>query len=241
MANPDFLTAAQLAKLAKKAGMKPDTALGWEARARQRRWHELGKGVCRIVRGKPAYHVSVLSGKMRRLVKRSNPDMEAAKGQRVLDMQAARQAILAAMDARAMKAGRSWRETALEFVAAVETAAKSRCSPQMRQIKEFDLPYTILREAKEWTAKGKPWTVSRATLYQWQKDAAGAQPISPKSTGAAGSVEKGFRAASDFIWNSPDTVLDLLIAMDEARFVDILRRRGYHVERVQSGPVQCQS
>lgn len=237
MNNADFLTIQQIAKLAKEAGMKTITVAAWKARAKQGKW------VRHVIDGKPAYHVSVLSGNMRRLVKRANPDMELLKLQRAQDMQAARKAVLAAIEARMQDAGLSWREAALEFVAAVEAATKLSSAASVRQIKGFDLPYTILREAKEWTAKGKDWSISLRQLYNWRQDDEGPnnRPPNSQKTGSAGSFEKGFRAAAAFIWASPDAVLECLVMLDEARFADILRRRGYRVERVQSEPVQSRS
>lgn len=171
------------------------------------------------------------------------PDIAAMiKARRALDMQAARSTILSVFETRAEAAGRSWREAAQELIAAVDAASCGTIPAQHREIVEFALPCTILREAKGWGPKDGAWSVSLRLLYTWKGNAAGREtPPRAFTTGATGSFEEGFRAASAFLCSSPDVVLEFLVGSDEARFVEIMKRCGYQVERVQSGPVQSGS
>lgn len=237
----DFLTIRQIAAIAKQAGMQHNTMKAWKEKAKQQRWHELGENIYRVIDGEPAYHVSVLSERLRKLVRPPKPDAEAMKVRRTQDMLVARQTILTAIEMRAEAAGKSWREAAQEFVAAVDAESRRGIPVHVRYIAGFDQPYSIIREARGWVLKGGVWCVSLRLLYTWKSNELGGRDTSAKSatTGAAGSLEKGFRAASEFLWSSSDVVLEYLIATDEARFVEILRRRGYQVERVRSGPVLC--
>ena len=239
----EFLTIQEITALAKRAGLQSDTMKAWRIQAKRQPWNELGEGVYRIIDGKPAYHVSVLSERLRRFVRPPKPDANAMKIRRGQDMQAARKEVLTAIDVRAEAAGKSWREVALEFIAALDEAAHRRAPPHARAIVGFNLPYTVMREAKGWVSKGGSWRVSLASLYEWRNHSSKQTTTrsEPATTGAAGSFEKGFRAASEFIWSSPDVVLEHLVASDEARFVEIMRRRGYQIERVQSEPVQSGS
>ena len=238
----DFLTIREIAALAKRAGMASDTMKAWRLQAKRQRWQDMGPGIYRVIDGKPAYHVSVLSQRLRKLVGPPKPDIAAMKARRAQDMQAARSTILTAIETRADAAGRSWRDAAQEFIAAVDATSRRTIPAQHREIDGFALPYTILREAKGWVPKDGAWSVSLRQLYTWKGNAAGQAPLpQPATTGATGSFEKGFRAASTFLWSSPDVVLEYLVGSDEARFVEIMKRRGYQVERVQSGPVQSGS
>lgn len=239
----EFLTIKEITALAKLAGMQSDTMKAWRMRAERQRWKEMGPGIYRVIHGKPAYHVSVLPERLRKFVRPPKPDAEAMKARRAQDMLVARQAILMAIGARAEASGTSWREAAQAFIAAVDVQSCRKIAICARNIDGFALPYSILREAKGWVPKRGAWRVSRATLYEWKTAVSGgdANPIKPATTGAVGTLEKGFRAASEFLWSSPDAVLEFLIARDEARFVEIMRRRGYQVERVQTEPVQSGS
>ena len=239
----EFLTIREITALAKQAGQKSDTMKEWKMQARRRGWKTMGPGVYRVVDGEPVYHVSVLGERLRKLVRPPKPDAEAMKIRRAQDMLAARQIILTAIEARAESAGRSWREAAQEFVATVDAESQCKVPVCARHIAGFDLPYTIIREAKGWVPKDGVWRVSLRLLYTWRSASLGGNSAQakPATTGAAGSLEKGFRAAAEFLWSSPDVVLELMVARDEARFVEIMRRRGYQVERVQTGPVQSGS
>lgn len=236
----DFLTIRQIAAIAKQAGMQSATMKAWRERAKRQRWHDLGENIYRIIDGEPAYHVSVLSNRMRRFVRPPKPEAKAMKTQRALDMRAARGKVLAAIDARAQDTGRSWREAALEFVAAVDKIAQREMAPAQTEIPGFHLAYSVLREAKEWTATGIGWAISRDSLYRWRKEASGKSGCKPaaRSTGSRGSFEKGFAAAREFLWSSPDVCVDALIGSVEGRIIDGLRRRGYRVERVLSEPLE---
>lgn len=225
----DFLTIRQIAAIAKQAGMQNDTMKAWKKKAKRQGWHELGENIYRIIDGEPAYHVSVLSDRMRRFVRPPEPDAKAMRAQRALDMRAARGKILAAIDARAQDTDRSWREAALEFVAAVAHIAGRKMVPSDTTIPGFALPYAVLREAKD-----RGWSISRDSLYRWRREASGKPDMRPatKTIGSRGSLEKGFASARGYLWSAPDVCIDFLTASVEGRIIASLRRRGYRIERV---------
>lgn len=242
MTEETFLTIRQITDMAKRGNQKPRTMAGWRRIAKEKRWDSFGENICRTVDGERHYNVRLLPRAMRRLFAPPKPDVKAILEQRANDIRNARSVIVSALENYAEANGGSMRTAILAFVGAVDETSRRQLPASILRIEEFDLPYTILREAKEWCKPGERWVVSRDTIYRWVREARVTTdtPKTVSRSGAQNGIEEGIRRTGHFLRTAPDAVLAAFVTMEEPRIVEILRERGYTVERVLSEPVLSQ-
>lgn len=223
-----FLTVREIADLAKSVGFKIRTMRGWEREARRLCWDGYGPNCFRDIGGERAYHMMLLPRALRKALAPPKPDMKALVSKRAEACARARQRILTRLDEYQTAHGLSRKAAALAFVGAVKVASLKKTNPAHTRIEGFDLPYTVIRDAKGWVGKGKPWLVSPRTLYQWIADARsdGCAVRVPRMAGDKETI-KDLLTIARFCNDAPDEMLDVVASLFGPRFLAAMRRQGY--------------
>lgn len=144
----------------------------------------------------------------------------------------ARQVILSRLDDYQVAHGLSRNATVAALVEAVQAASKSRLPPHIVTIEGFDLPYTIVRDAKAWNARGGKWKLARATIYEWISAASAKQSSSITAVMPRAKLESAnyqdFAATMRFLEQASDPVLDLVVLSNMRRLTAAMKRVQSH-------------
>ncbi|WP_413851671.1 hypothetical protein [Albidovulum sp.] len=225
-----FLTIREIAALSKLTGFRIRTMAGWEREARRQRWDSSGPDCFRGTGAQRAYHMMLLPRALRKALAPPKPDMKAVAAKRREACARARREILTRLEEYQATHGLSRKAAVLAFAGAVKDASRKRMNPLLVQIEGFDLPCTIIRDARGWAGKGKPWLVSPRTLYHWIADANadGALATNPRRAGGRKDSNE-LQATIRFLCDAPDEYLNVVVSLTGPRLLEAMRRRGYPV------------
>lgn len=251
MADSSHLMLRQIADLAKRENSDPRnkrpgprTLASWRCHARDRGWDSYGPRNCRMIDGEMAFHVRLLPNELRKLrAATTPPDLttKAILAERTKIAVQARLRIIEAIEAYSRMHWLSRGDAVLAFVEAVVLASKRKGPREHGQIDGFDLPYTIIMDARSPSRSERSWTVSRSIIYNWNNDPPDRskrkdKPPTVHLGSELGKRGREFERVMRFIGDAADHTPRVLVERQEPRFVDALRELGYRVEAVEPAP-----
>lgn len=154
----------------------------------------------------------------------------------------AKQAILARLEQYRADRHLSYTAAVQAFVEAVKAASQStlaKSHPQHVEITDFELPYSIIRDAKGRNNKDGLWQIGRSTVYDWKSrfNTVDATSPRPRVKAPKGQLTE-FNATCRFMASAPEHLLDMFAELYGPQLASALRRAGWSV---QIEPVQRQS
>lgn len=248
MQDNQFLTVDEIADLSTKAmlprGSKvPRTARGWKSYIKREGWDFKWGRLSHMREGNMVYHISLLPEQLRIALPPPKLDPIEFSKQREKRRKEARKIILNAIANHRTAHRLSQNAAVASFVKAVDYTCKAarKRSPVHIEIKEFDLPYTIIPTAKGWMNVKGPWRVSRRTIYDWMAASRKGECINDpthirkvkhveESGFELSHVERHVMKARAVLSDTYDVTFDMIVRDNEKRILETLQRFGYRIE-----------